>query len=140
MRIRIFYDGVKYRLPRWRKAVKLFEKVIKNENMVLGDLSFIITNDDSIRKINVEFLNHDYNTDVITFNYNEGVEINGEIYISSDTVKINSYNYNVSLNQEMLRVMIHGLLHLIGYNDKTEGEKKVMQGMEERWLSEKDEE
>lgn len=140
MRIRIFYDGVKYRLPRWRKAVKLFEKVIKNENRVLGDLSFIITNDDSIRKINVEFLNHDYNTDVITFNYNEGVEINGEIYISSDTVKINSYNYNVSLNQEMLRVMIHGLLHLIGYNDKTEGEKKVMQGMEERWLSEKDEE
>jgi rRNA maturation RNase YbeY len=140
LRIRIFYDGVKYRLPGWRKAVKLFEKVIKNENRVLGDLSFIITNDDSIRKINVEFLNHDYNTDVITFNYNEGVEINGEIYISSDTVKINSYNYNVSLNQEMLRVMIHGLLHLIGYNDKTEGEKKVMQGMEERWLSEKDEE
>lgn len=140
MRVRIFYDGVKYRFPGWRKAVKLIKKVIRNEGKVLGDLTFIITTDDSIRKINVEFLNHDYNTDVITFNYNEGDEINGEIYISRDTVKSNSYNYNVSLNQEVLRVMIHGLLHLLGYNDKNDREKKVMQGMEEKWLSEKEEE
>lgn len=138
MRIRIFYDGVSYRFPGWRKTAKLIEKVIRNEKKVLGDLSFIITSDDNLRKINLEFLNHDYFTDVIAFNYNEGDVINGEIYISKDTVKKNSYNYNVSLSKEMLRVMIHGLLHLLGYNDKTEQEKKVMKGMEERWLNEKE--
>jgi len=118
--------------------VRLMEKVIRNERKVLGDLSFIITTDDNVRKINVEFLNHDYFTDVIAFNYNEGDVINGEIYISKDTVKSNSYNYNVSLSKEMLRVMIHGLLHLLGYNDKTEQEKTVMESMEERWLNEKE--
>lgn len=137
MSVRIFYDGVNYRFPGWRKTVKLIEKVIRNENRVLGDLSFIITTDEIIRNINVEFLNHDYYTDVIAFNYNEGTSVIGEIYISKDTVKRNSYNYNVSLNQEMLRVMIHGLLHLLGYNDKTGRDKKVMQGMEERWLAER---
>lgn len=119
--------------------MKLLEKVIRNERKVLGDLSFIISTDEFVRKINVEFLNHDYYTDVIAFDYSEGEVINGEIYISRDTVKSNSYNYNVSLNKEMLRVMIHGLLHLLGYNDKSAREKKVMQGMEEKWLAEKEE-
>ena len=139
MRIRIYYDGVRYRFPEWKKTVKLLEKVIRNERKVLGDLSFIISTDEFVRKINVEFLNHDYYTDVIAFDYSEGEVINGEIYISRDTVKSNSYNYNVSLNKEMLRVMIHGLLHLLGYNDKSAREKKVMQGMEEKWLAEKEE-
>lgn len=134
MSIRIFYDSTKYRFPGWRKAVKLLEKVIRNENKVTGDLIYIITTDATIREINREFLDHDYNTDVIAFDYGEGKIINGEIYISKDTVKRNSHNYNVSLQEEMLRVMIHGLLHLTGYSDITEAEGEVMRLMEEKWL------
>ena len=137
MSIRISYDNTKYRFPEWRKAVRLLEKVTRNENMVTGDLIYIITTDAVIREINAEFLGHDYYTDVIAFNYAEGKIINGEIYISKDTVKRNSRNYNISLKEEMLRVMIHGLLHLTGYNDKTEEEREVMRLNEDKWLDEK---
>ena len=137
MSIRISYDNTKYRFPGWRKTVKLLEKVIMNENRVTGDLIYIISTDNMIKDINAEFLGHDYYTDVIAFDYSEERIVNGEIYISKDTVKRNSRNYNVSLQEEMLRVMIHGLLHLTGYRDKTKAEKEVMRLKEEKWLYEK---
>lgn len=137
MSIRISYDNTKYRFPGWRKTVKLLEKVIMNGNRVTGDLIYIITTDNMIKEINAEFLGHDYYTDVIAFDYSEERIVNGEIYISKDTVKRNSRNYNVSLQEEMLRVMIHGLLHLTGYRDKTKAEREVMRLMEEKWLYEK---
>jgi rRNA maturation RNase YbeY len=87
-----------------------------------------------LRKINVSFLEHDYNTDVITFNYNSGKKLNGEVYISIDTVRVNSANYNVSLEQEVMRVMFHGILHLIGYDDKTGPQKREIRMMEDKWL------
>jgi probable rRNA maturation factor len=136
LNINIYYDDIKYRFPGWRKTVKLIDKVIRNENMISGDLSFILTTDNVIREINEEFLKHDYYTDVIAFNYNEGTVISGEIYISKDTVKANSFNYNVSLSKEMLRVMIHGVLHLLGYNDKTDAEREEMKVVENMWLAE----
>jgi probable rRNA maturation factor len=134
--IRIFYDNVEFRLKGWRKIKILLEKVIREEAKTLGDLNYILTDDDSLRKLNKEFLEHDYFTDVIAFNYNEKSVISGEIFVSIDTVKRNSVNYNVSLRNELLRVMIHGLLHLAGYNDKSRSQEREMRRMEDKWLEE----
>jgi len=132
--IRIFYDETNFRLKDWRKAVKIINEVIAKEEKISGDLSFIITNDENLKKINIEFLEHDYYTDVITFNYNSENLINGEIYISLGRVKENALNYNVSLRLELVRVMVHGVLHLLGYDDSDEVSKKEMKRMEDFWI------
>jgi probable rRNA maturation factor len=132
--IRIFYDETDFRLKGWRKAVGIIKKVIAKEQKISGDLSFIITNDESLKKINVEFLEHDYYTDVITFNYNEGDCISGEVYISLDRVTENALNYNVSLNTELMRILIHGVLHLVGYDDRDDESRSEMRRMEDYWL------
>lgn len=134
MKINLFYDEVKYRLRNVRKLKELIIKVIRNENMIPGDLNFIITGDNNIREINKEFLKRDNFTDVIAFDYGTGNKVDGEVYISIDTVRINANNYKVSLNSELLRVIIHGTLHLCGYHDKEDEQKKVMRKMEEKWL------
>ena len=134
MSIRIYYDETNFRFRGWKKTVKLIQEVIVKEEKISGDLNFIITNDKNLREINVEFLEHDYNTDVISFNYNNGNSINGEVYVSLDRVKENSLNYNVSLKNELFRVIIHGVLHLLGYNDSSEEERSEMRKLEDYWM------
>ncbi|HLN55780.1 MAG TPA: rRNA maturation RNase YbeY [Bacteroidales bacterium] len=134
MSIRIFYDEVSYRYKGWLKLKGLLKQIITNSENRPGELSIILTGDTTLKGINVQFLEHDYFTDVITFNYNEDNIINGEIYISIDTVRNNAQNYDVSLYNELTRVIIHGVLHLTGYNDKSEEERKLMRDQEDRWL------
>jgi probable rRNA maturation factor len=132
--LRIFYDETAFRLKGWRKAVKILNKVIEKEGKISGDLNFIITNDQRLREINIQFLEHDYYTDVITFNYSNGDIINGEVYVSLERVIENASNYKVSLRAEIFRVLIHGVLHLVGYNDLVKNEKIRMKQMEDYWL------
>ena len=139
MSIKIYYDQTRYRVKGWRKISKLLKEVIGKEKKISGDLSFVITDDENLREINRKFLEHDYNTDVITFNYNSGNVVNGEIYISMETVRVNALNYKVSLKTEMDRVIIHGVLHLVGYDDKTSVKASKMRKMEDFWLTELEE-
>ncbi len=111
-------DEVRY--SKWLDAVAL------SENKSFGDLSYVFCTDDFLLEINQKYLNHDTLTDIITFDYCEDDFIHGEIYISVDRVKDNAKDFVVSFDDELLRVMSHGLLHLIGFGDKTDIEKSTM--------------
>jgi len=132
--IRIFYDEVEYRLKKTRIIKNLIIEVIRNESKIPDGLNFIFTRDKDLMEINKEFLKSDYLTDVIAFDYNAKNKIRGEIYINVDAVKRNSVKYKVNLEDEIIRVMIHGALHLTGYDDKTSEEKKRMRKLENQWL------
>jgi len=132
--IRVHYDNVKFRLKRSGEVRRFLEKVIGEENRILGDLVFIFTGDEEMIKINRKFLEHDYYTDVISFDYGEGNRISGEIYIGCGTVKENAALYRVSYTEEVIRVMIHGLLHLCGYRDSNGKDRKKMIDRQEKWL------
>jgi len=136
LKIKFFYDRINYRIKRSKEVRNLIEKVIRKANKVPGDLNFIITNDKIVRKLNIEYLDHDYFTDVIAFDYSENVVLNGEVYISIDTVKKNAVKYKVSLNSEIIRVIIHGTLHLCGIDDKSSEEKNIMRELEDKWIKE----
>jgi rRNA maturation RNase YbeY len=133
--IKIFYDEIEFRLNKSDRVKKFIDKVIREEKMIPGDLNFVFTNNKNLREINVKFLKRDHNTDVITFNYNFKNKINGEIYISIETVKSNALKYIVNLEEEVIRVMIHGVLHLCGFDDKTKGEKKLIRRIEDARLN-----
>ena len=126
MSIRVFYDEIKFRVRGSEKIKKFLYRVIIEEKKLPGNLKFIFTGDRGLLEINRKFFGHDYYTDVITFGENEDNIINGEIYISIDTVRENADKYKTGTGEEFLRVMLHGVLHLCGYKDETEKEKEIM--------------
>jgi probable rRNA maturation factor len=132
--IRIFYEEPGIRLKGWRKLLVVIKSILLEVNRIPGDITFVVTNDKELKSINQEFLEHDYYTDVITFNYNKDDVINGEIYISKDTVAENAREFNVKVQEELKRVIIHGVLHLTGMDDRNEAEREVMHEAENRWL------
>jgi len=134
--IKIYYDNIKYRIHKTAEIKRFLEKVITDENKKPGDLVFILTGDKSLLKINRQFLNHDYFTDVISFDYSEEVTVNGEIYISIDTIRRNAGRYKTEIEKELLRVMIHGVLHLCGYRDDSSKERRKMFRRQEMRLKE----
>ena len=101
----------------------------------VGDVSYIFCNDKRILEVNREFLQHDYYTDIITFDYTEGDVISGDLFISLDTVKSNSEQFATEYDEELHRTIIHGILHLCGINDKGPGEREIMEAAENRALA-----
>lgn len=100
--------------------------IIELHHKKLGDLAYMFCDDPTILKINKDYLNHDYFTDIITFDYDELDIVSGDIFISVDTVRSNSKEYGVSFDNELLRVIIHGVLHLIGFDDTDDDKQAVM--------------
>ena len=106
-------------------------EILKKEE---GDLAFIFCSDNHLLGINKEYLNHDYFTDIITFDYSEKNILSGDIFISVDRVEENANNFNVNLENEFHRIIIHGILHLAGYNDKSDEERNEMTRLENFYL------
>jgi probable rRNA maturation factor len=115
---------------------KLIFKLINNENKKLGEISVVLTDNRDILEINRSFLSHHYYTDVITFDTSKRNVISGDIFISIDQVKLNAIKYKTEYNKEIVRVIIHGVLHLVGYNDADESEKFKMRSLEDSYLCE----
>ncbi|HRW61966.1 MAG TPA: rRNA maturation RNase YbeY [Bacteroidales bacterium] len=134
MPVRYFTEEIKFNLRNKRKINRWINETIENEKHLSGDINIIFTSDINILQINKKHLSHNYYTDIITFDYCEGKYIQGDIFISIDTVKNNSIRFNVLYEEEIHRVIIHGILHLIGYNDKTENEKAEMRQKENFYL------
>jgi probable rRNA maturation factor len=109
--------------------------ITKSENRTIDSLSYVYCSDEQLLEMNRNHLNHDYYTDIITFDLSEDDTIEGEIYISLDRVKDNAKTFGVSFEEELCRVMSHGLLHLFGYDDHAEGDQKVMRAKETFCLS-----
>ena len=106
--------------------------VCDRHNTNIGDLNYIFCSDEYILDINKQHLNHDYFTDIITFNYNEGGFISGDVFISYDTIVSNAVEYSGGdISEELERVVIHGVLHLIGFNDKTDADQDEMTKQED---------
>ena len=111
------------------------EEVLNKESRLLEELVFNFCSDESLLKINKEFLKHDTLTDVITFDYSASKAVSGEVFISVDRVRENAKEFDQDFNDEIRRVMIHGVLHLCGYKDKTPKDKALMSDMENRHLA-----
>ena len=107
------------------------EQVVLSEEKMLGEVNYIFCDDEYLHKINVEYLDHDTLTDIISFDYSEGNLVQGDIFISIERVADNASDYHVPFNEELKRVMIHGILHYCGYKDKSDSDERLMRSTED---------
>ncbi|HEU0136278.1 MAG TPA: rRNA maturation RNase YbeY [Flavobacterium sp.] len=114
---------------------KWLSAVIASEEKKEGEINYIFCDDDYLLKINIEYLNHDDLTDIISFDYSVGNELHGDIYISTERVAENAVDFEVSFEDELKRVLVHGILHYCGYKDKTETDAAIMRDKEEHKMS-----
>ena len=126
----------KIKMPKIKKrnVSAWIKKVAELHGKKVGDLSYLFCSDDHILEVNREYLQHDYYTDIITFDYTEEDVISGDMVISVDTIATNAEKFNTSFESEFFRVVIHGVLHLCGINDKGPGEREIMEKHEDEAL------
>ena len=136
--VRYYNDSTTYRLREKRKVAAWLKRVAEQEGYTLGDVTYIFCSSEVHRKMNIDFIGHDYFTDIITFDYSdlkgEGV-VSGDIFIDVETVADNARIYGTTARQEMLRVVVHGVLHLCGQKDKTPRAEKQMHRKEDKYLA-----
>ena len=128
-------QDIKFVLKEKRKVSKWINDVIKSHQKKLGNVSYIFCSNQYILELNQQYLNHNYFTDIITFDYCYDNIVEGDIFISIDTVFDNSHRFKTNFNDELLRVIIHGILHLVGFSDKTAKQQKQMRILEDEALS-----
>lgn len=128
-------EGVKMPKIKRRETTAWIKAVAKSYGRRVGEVGYMFVNDDKILEVNREYLGHDYYTDVITFDYDEDDVVSGDVVISLDTVASNAHLFNKTYEEELYRVIIHGILHLCGINDKGPGEREQMEAAENKALA-----
>ena len=129
-----FYSETDFKIEDTKALSHWISEIILHENHELGDLTYVFCDDDFLHKLNLQFLNHDTLTDIISFDNSLGKQIHGEIYISVERVKENAGTYQVAFLEELHRVIIHGVLHFCGYKDKTKKQQETMSRKENEAL------
>lgn len=129
-----FLYQTSFKLNKSKEIANWISGIITSEGFVEGDIQYVFCDDDYLFDLNKKFLDHDTLTDIISFDYSLGKELHGEIYISLDRVRENALHYNTGFDDELHRVIIHGILHYCGYNDKTDIEKASMRAKEDEVL------
>lgn len=135
MSINYFNEDIDFKHSEYAFLKNWLHKVVENEGKTISQINYIFCSDKYLLELNKEHLNHNYFTDVITFDYSEENNISGDIFISIDRIKENAEAYSVSFKNELSRVAVHGVLHLLNYDDKTPQEKKTMRNKEDFYLS-----
>jgi len=130
-----FTEDTSFAFKEKRFTSRWLKSVAEHEARRLGDIAVIFCSDKYILDVNIKYLQHDYYTDIITFDYCEGKRLSGDLFISIDSVRENAAFYGTSFADELNRVIVHGLLHLIGYDDHTEADIAVMRAKENFYLS-----
>ena len=133
----ISYNTVNVKMPaiRRRDTSAWVKAVAASYGKKVGEIAYIFVDDEEILRVNREYLQHDYYTDIITFDYTEGDTISGDLFISLDTVRTNAEQFDKPYAEELHRVIIHGILHLCGINDKGPGEREIMEAAEDKALA-----